>query len=254
MNRLRAIVIDDEQNNLDNLSQLLATYCPGVEVVATAQHATAGIAAILQYRPDLLFLDIQMPGKNGFELLKELPQYDFEVIFVTAYDQYAIQAVRFAAVDYLLKPVNINELQAAVARATVNRSTKQQNRHLENLLQLLQQQNAQHRIALATLKETRFVPVCDIVHCESSNNYTVFQLAGGERLTVSKPIYEYEELLKNYRFIRCHQSHLVNLGYVKSWVKDNGGYLLLENGHEIPVSRNKKELVALALGNNGMPV
>lgn len=245
---IKAILVDDEKNNLINLEQLLKVYCPAVEVVATAMNAAAGKTAILQQRPDLVLLDIQMPGKNGFDLLRELHQYDFEVIFVTAYDQYAIQAVRFAAVDYLLKPVNIDELQAAVDRAIARSRDKKKNVQLENLLQLLQGQKDDHRIALATMKETRFIRTTEILRCESSNNYTIFFLAGGEKLTASRPIFEYEELLKDYGFIRCHQSHLVNRKYVKSWVKEDGGYLLLDNGHQVPVSRNKKDMVAWALG------
>lgn len=247
MNTIKAILVDDEQNNLVNLGQLLKTYCPGVEVVATAADAAAGRNAILQHQPDLVFLDIQMPGKSGFDLLRELHQYDFEVIFVTAFDQYAIQAVRFAAVDYLLKPVNIDELQAAVSRALAKRSEKKKNLQLENLLQLLQEQKEDHRIALATIKETRFIRTTDIVRCESSNNYTIFFLSNGEKLTASRPIFEYEELLKSYGFIRCHQSHLVNRKYVKSWVKEDGGYLLMDNGHQVPVSKNKKDMVTWAL-------
>jgi two-component system LytT family response regulator len=247
MNTMKAILVDDEQNNLVNLEQLLKTYCPGVEVVAMAADAAAGRSAILQHHPDLIFLDIQMPGKSGFDLLRELHQYDFEVIFVTAFDQYAIQAVRFAAVDYLLKPVSIDELQAAVSRALDKRSEKKKNLQLENLLQLLQEQKEDHRIALATIKETRFIRTTDIVRCESSNNYTIFFLSNGEKLTASRPIFEYEELLKSYGFIRCHQSHLVNRKYVKSWVKEDGGYLLLDNGHQVPVSKNKKDVVTWAL-------
>lgn len=244
---LKAILIDDEKNNLINLEQMLKTYCTGVEVVASALNAAEGKLLLLQHRPDLLFLDIQMPGKSGFDLLKELPEQVCEVIFVTAYDQYAVQAVRFAAVDYLLKPVNIEELQAAVGRAWVRVRDKQKNLQLENLLQLLQAGKEEHRIAITTLRETRFIRTAEIVRCESSNNYTAIFLADGEKLTSSRPIFEYEELLREYGFFRCHQSHLVNRRSVKSWVKEDGGYLLLDNGHQVPVSRNKKELVATAL-------
>lgn len=249
MSTMKAILVDDEKNNLVNLEQLLKTYCPGVEVIATAMDAAAGRTAILQHHPDMVFLDIQMPGKSGFDLLRELQQYDFEVIFVTAFDQYAIQAVRFAAVDYLLKPVNIEELQSAVGRALARSRDKKKNLQLENLIQLLQEQKDDHRIALTTMKETRFIRTQDIVRCESSNNYTLFFLANGEKLTASRPIFEYEELLKGYGFIRCHQSHLVNRKYVKSWVKEDGGFLLLENNHQVPVSKNKKEIVTWALNN-----
>ncbi|MDF2188855.1 LytTR family DNA-binding domain-containing protein [Paraflavitalea sp. CAU 1676] len=244
---LKAILIDDEKNNLINLEQLLKTYCAGVEVVDTALNATDGKQLLLQHRPDLLFLDIQMPGKSGFDLLKELPAQVCEVIFVTAYDQYAVQAVRFAAVDYLLKPVNIDELQAAVGRVWVRVRDKQKNLQLENLLQLLQAGKEEHRIAITTLRETRFIRTAEIVRCESSNNYTAIFLSDGEKLTSSRPIFEYEELLRDYGFFRCHQSHLVNRRFVKSWVKEDGGYLLLDNGHQVPVSRNKKELVITAL-------
>ncbi|WP_276482140.1 LytR/AlgR family response regulator transcription factor [Paraflavitalea pollutisoli] len=244
---MKAILVDDEPNNLINLGQLLLQYCPGVEVVATALHAVEARALILQHQPDLLFLDIQMPGQNGFDLIRSLPAIQAEVIFVTAFDQYAIQAVRFAAVDYLLKPVNIEELQAAVGRAWARCRDKQQNLPIENLLQLLKAGKEEHRIAITTLRETRFVRTADIVRCEASNNYTTIFISDGEKLVASRPIFEYEELLRDYGFFRCHQSHLVNKQVVKSWVKEDGGYLLLDNGQQVPVSRNKKELVMAAL-------
>lgn len=246
---MKAVIIDDEKNNLDNLVQLLNTYCPEVQVPATALNAEEGKTIITKYQPDLVFLDIQMPDKNGFDLLRSLTQYDFEIIFVTAYDQYGIQAVKFAAVDYLLKPVNVEELQAAVQKAFYKRVQKKQNLQLENLIQLLQQKQdkQEHRIALPTAKEIRFIHTGHIIYCTSSNNYTTFYLVNGEKLLVSKPIYEYEELLKNYGFIRCHQSYLINKRYVRSWVKEDGGYLLLENEIQIPVSKNKKELVKAAM-------
>jgi two-component system, LytTR family, response regulator len=248
---VKAVLIDDEANNLDNLAQLLTTWCPEVQVVATAMQADDGKQIILQHRPDLVFLDIQMPGKSGFDLLQSLTQYDFEVIFVTAYDQYGIQAVKFAAVDYLLKPIHVDELQLAVQKACAKSAYKKQNGRLENLIQLLQQKQDkdEHRIALSTGKETRFIHTQHIVRCESSNNYTHFYLLEGEKLIVSKPIYEYDELLSNYGFIRCHQSHLINKKYIKSWVKEDGGYLLLDDGSAIPVSRNKKEMVMEALAS-----
>jgi two-component system LytT family response regulator len=246
---MRAVLIDDEKNNLDNLRQLLAAYCPSVEVTGIAMNAIEGKKVIHEQKPDLLFLDIQMPQKTGFDLLRELDNYSFEVIFVTAYDQFAIQAVRFAAVDYLLKPVNIEELQAAVDRAESRSRQKKQNQQLENLLQLLNQKKDEHRIALATLKETRFVNTGSIVRCESSNNYTSFFLKDGEKLIVSKPIYEFEELLAGYGFIRPHQSYLVNLRYIKSFLKEDGGTLLMEDGVQVPVSRSKKEDVLRALSS-----
>lgn len=246
---IKAVLIDDEKNNLDNLVRLLNTWCPEVEVCATARNADEGRNIIIHHKPELVFLDIQMPGKNGFDLLRSLTQYDFEIIFVTAYDQYGIQAVKFAAVDYLLKPINVDELQSAVKKAIEQSRKKKQNLQLENLIQLLQQQQHkdEHRIALTTLKETRFILTRQIIRCESSNNYSTFYIVNNEKLLVSKPIHEYEDMLKDYGFIRCHQSHLVNKKYIKSWVKEDGGYLLLENGEQIPISRNKKDMVSEAL-------
>ncbi len=240
-----AVIIDDEQNNIDNLQYLLTRHCPQIQVVGTARNAVAGQTLIQQQQPTLLFLDIQMPEKNGFELLQSLPGYQFEVIFVTAFDQYGIQAVKFAAIDYLLKPINAEELKTAVNKVAEKNRQKKQNLQIENLLQLLQhqQQKEEHRIALPTAKETRFARPQDITRCESTNNYTTFYFSSGEKLMVSKPIYEYEELLNSYGFIRCHQSHLVNKRYIKSWIKEDGNYLLLEDGTQIPVSRQKKDTI-----------
>lgn len=242
---VRAVLVDDEQNNIDNLLHLLQKHCRDVDVVATASSADEAESVINAQNPDLLFLDVQMPGRSGFDLLKALPQSSFEIIFVTAYDHYGIQAVKFSAIDYLLKPINVDELKAAVEKAVIKIGGQRQNRRLENLLHLLQQgrQRDEHRIALPTQKETRFVKTAEIVRCESSNNYTTFYFAGGEKLLVAKPIFEYEELLADYGFIRCHQSHLINRRYVKSWVKEDGGYLLLENGAQVPVSRQRREKV-----------
>jgi len=242
---INAIIIDDEQNNIDNLNTLLNKNCSGVNIIATALNAGDGTTLILDHKPDLVFLDIQMPGKSGLELLKELPAHPFEIIFVTAYDQYAIQAIRFSAVDYLLKPINTEELKLAVQKATEKISNKKQNFQLENLISLLQKRHnkEEHRIALPTLKETRFIPVRSIIRCESDNNYTTFFLEQTEKLLVSKPIFEYEEMLGTYGFIRCHQSHLINKKFIRSWVKADGGYLIMEDGSEIPVSKNKKEII-----------
>jgi len=246
---INAVIIDDEKNNIDNLKGLLLMHCPEVKVVAEALNAEEGADKIAHYEPDLIFLDIQMPGKNGFEMLQSLSNHDFEIIFVTAFDQYGIQAIKFSAIDYLLKPVNIEELKTAVAKVIEKYKKENENLRLENLLELLQnrQPKTQHRLALATAKETRFVNTEEIIRCESSNAYTSFYLTGGQKIIVSKPIFEYEELLKDYGFIRCHQSHLVNKLKVKSWIRKDGDHLLMEDNSQIPVSRNKKEIVSEAL-------
>lgn len=246
---IRAVIIDDEKNSIINLERLLQKHCPEVQLSGSALNAGEGRNLILQQQPDLVFLDIQMPGKNGFDLLKSLPRYDFDIIFVTAFDKYGIQAVKFAAIDYLLKPVNVQELKAAVEKVTERNSRKRKNAQLENLVQLLQQQQQkeEHRIALPSGKEMRFVHPGEIMRCMSSNSYTRFYFDNGEELIVAYPIFEYEALLKDYGFIRCHQSHLVNKRFVKSWLKEGGNYLLLTDGSQIPVSRQKKESVSKAL-------
>ncbi len=246
---MRAIIIDDEANNRANLTTLLQRHCPEVVVVATGESAAEGRRLIASFAPDLLLLDIQLSGENGFEMLESLTSYTFELIFVTAYDQYGIQAIRFSALDYLLKPIDSEALKQAVRRAGQRLAQKQQNLQLENLVRMLQhsQQRQEHRIALPAAKETRFVKTSEIIQCESENNYTLFYLASGEQLLVSRPLYEYDELLKGYGFIRCHNSHLVNTLHVKSWIKEDSGYLLMENGQKIPVSRMRRDLTKTAL-------
>lgn len=242
---IKAVIIDDEQNNIDNLSILLKELFPELNIIGEATDAFYAEKLILQHKPDIVFLDIQMPGKSGFELLTSLASHHFELIFVTAYDQFGIQAVKFSAIDYLLKPVNAEELRVAVEKAICRSLEKKQNKQLENLLDLLQNQQLKdaHRIALPSSKEIRFIRTKEIIRCESSNNYTTFFIMNGESIVTSKPIFEYEEVLQEYGFIRCHQTHLVNKLYIKSLVKQDGGYLLLENGSKIPISRLKRDQV-----------
>lgn len=249
---INAVIIDDEQNNIDNLEILLQQHCPQVSIVDKCLNANEGVTSIIQLQPDIVFLDIQMPGKNGFDLLQSLQSYQFELIFVTAYDKYGIQAVKFSALDYLLKPINTDELKSAVNKAIYRSHEKKQNKKLENLLLVLenQQQRDLHRIALTSAKETRFIKTADIIRCESSNNYTTFFLVSGDKILVSKPIFEYEEILSVYGFIRCHQSHLVNKNHIRSMVKEDGGYLLLEDNTQIPISRLKKDYVKTELEKN----
>jgi two-component system LytT family response regulator len=246
---MRAIIVDDEANNIDNLQLMLGKYCPQVQVVATAGNASDGKKCILEYHPDLLFLDIQMPEQNGFDLLRSLVSYSFEVIFVTGFDKYGIQAIRFSAIDYLLKPIDHEELKMAVHRAGERILMKNQNHQLENLMKTLQmsQQRNEHRIALPSSKETRFVKTTQIVRCEADNNYTVFFLDGGEKIVVSRPMFEYDELLSDYGFLRCHHSHLVNKAFVRSWVKEDSGYLMMDDGVLVPISRVKRDMVKQAL-------
>ncbi len=246
--RVSAMIIDDEPNNIENLRRMISKHCPEISIVATALKAAEARQLVASTRPDLVFLDIQLPGEDGFSFLRSLPAINFEVIFVTAFDQYAIQAIRFSAIDYLLKPISVPELKTAVSNASRAIADRRENVQVRNLLNLLQESNPrEHRLAIAGVKETRFIEVTKILRCESANNYTHIFLSGGEKLTVSKPIFEYTELLAGYGFIRCHQSHLVNIKMVRSWIHSPQEGLLLEDGSIVPVSRAKKELVRNSL-------
>jgi two-component system LytT family response regulator len=245
---IKAIIVDDEVNNIENLQIIIAAYCTGVEVVATAQNVDDGLKAIELYNPDLLFLDIQMPHKSGFDLLTALPKINFEIIFITAYDKYGIRAIKFSALDYLLKPIDIEEFKTAIAKAKDKIDAKKQNLNIENLLQYLKAGNRDiPKIALPTLKEIMYVKVTDIVRCEAANSYTTFYLQNNEQVLVCKTLKEFAELLKPHHFIRTHQSHLVNINNIKSYLSEDGGTLLLNNLQKVPISRQNRELVKQAL-------
>ncbi len=247
---IRSIIIDDEPNNVENLQILLNLYCPEISIVASAINADDGIEAIKAYQPDLIFLDIQMPGKSGFELLKGFASINFEIIFITAYDQYGIQAIKFSALDYLLKPVNINELKLAVEKARQKIIAKQKDYNIVNLLEYIKTGNKEiPKIALPTLQEIMYVRVDNIIRCEASNNYTLFYMQNGEKALVCKTLKEFAELLTPHNFIRTHQSHLVNLHFVKSFLREDGGTLLLTDQTKVPISRQNRDMVKEKLNN-----
>jgi len=248
---MRAIIVDDELSNRENLQHLLQTYAPDVQICAAAEDVAGALKAINLHRPELVFLDIQLHAQSGFDLLKQLGDISFEIIFVTAYNQYGIQAVKFAALDYLLKPIDIDELNVAVNKARNAISQKRNNDRLNYLLDYLKEdKKAIARIALPMFSETRYVNIPDIIRCEADNTYTKFMLTGGEEILVSKTLKEYADLLTQHRFIRTHQSHLVNIAYVKSWLREDGGSLLLTNGTKVPVSKLNREKVKDALAGN----
>ena len=241
---MRALIVDDEASNRENLRQLLRTYAPDVEICAYADDVASGLKSIQAIRPQLVFLDIQLHNQSGFDLLKQLNEIDFEIIFVTAYNQYGIQAVKFAALDYLLKPIDVDELVIAVEKARKAINLKQKNDRLGYLLEYLKTDaQASPRIALPLFNETRYVNVDDIVRCEADNTYTRFILNTGEQILVSKTLKEYAAMLTNHNFMRTHQSHLVNTAFIKSWLREDGGSLLLNDGTKIPVSKLNREKI-----------
>ena len=245
---MKVILVDDELSNLENLQRLLDKHCGAVQIAATARDIDHAAILIDRHQPDLLFLDIQMGDHSGLDLLRTLPEKSFEVIFVTAYDQYAMQAIKFAALDYLLKPIDIDELMRAVQKAEVKIANRRKTEQLDFLLQHLgRPEPIPTKIALPQQQEIRYVQITDIIRCEALNSYTHFFLADGEKILISGPLKEYAELLQQNHFIRTHQSHLVNIAFVKSWLKEDGGTLLLSTGDKIPVSRPSREKVREAL-------
>lgn len=247
---IKAILVDDELININNLAALLQRHCKEIEIIATATSAEDARTKIISLEPDVIFLDIEMPNMNGFDLLKTFADPCFDVVFVTAYESYGIKAVKFSALDYILKPINIVELKTAVEKIVKSYQVRKENLRLKNLLGLLdsKQPNKQDKIALSTLKETYFIPVMDIVRCVSSNNYTRFFLSNGVEYLISKPLYEYDEMLGSYGFIRCHQSHLVNSMHVKRILNEDTGYLIVGPAeHKVPVSRQKKSTIKALL-------
>ena len=250
---IKALLVDDELNGIKNLENILNRYFS--DKVLVSDVANSVDEAFLKFEknhPELIFLDIEMPEKNGFELLKQLGNKDFEVIFVTAFSEYGIDAIKFSALDYILKPVDINDLRLAIDKAISKIKNKKYNQSIENLLEYFKNENdkTKHKIAISSAKETRFVLVSEIIRCESKNSYTFIYLKNGEEILSSTAIHEYEILLENYDFLRCHQSHLVNKNFVKSMIKNQGDILCLENNFEVPISRQKKDWVKKKLISN----
>ncbi|HEX8462864.1 MAG TPA: LytTR family DNA-binding domain-containing protein [Segetibacter sp.] len=244
---IKAIIVDDEKHNIENLRILIEKHCPDVIIAGSADTIREAILLIELQKPHVIFLDIQMGTSTGFDLLKNIAERNFEVIFVTAYDKYGIQAVKFAALDYILKPIDTQELQLAIAKVKEKMAAKQGNSQLDFLVDYLRQNGKSTKIALPQQQEVRYVPISDIIRCEAQNTYTWFFLSNSEKILVSRPLKDYEELLAPHNFIRCHQTHLVNPAFIKSFLKEDGGNLLLQNGIKVPVSKLKKDYVRGAL-------
>jgi len=238
---MQALIIDDEKHCRDGLAIMLSKFCPMIEVVAQCPGARQGQVAISQFQPDLVFLDIEMPGMNGFELLKNCRDYEFDTIFTTAYNEYAIQAVRHSALDYLLKPINKNELIQAVARANGSHKVRASVK-TSRLIEYIEKKKPSEKIALPAIDGLLIVDTREIFYCESENNYTRFYLANGKNIFVSKTLKKVETLLTEYKnFYRIHHSFIINLDYLQRYLKGDGGKVILTNGKSISVSRGKRQ-------------
>jgi two-component system LytT family response regulator len=239
---IRTVLIDDETDSIRVLQKLLETYCPQVEVVGTADGVETGMAVIQETRPALLFLDIEMTHGNAFDLLNQLRPLTFQVIFVTAFDNYAIRAFKYSAVDYLLKPVDIDELVSAVTRV----AERSQQRNIVDQMQLFLDNMgtynlAQQKMAVPTVEGLIFINLREVVRLEAKNSYTQINLENGEVIMATRTIKDYEDILPETLFCRIHNSHIINLQKIEKYHKGRGGYVILEDGSEIEVAIRRRQ-------------
>ncbi len=240
--RYTAIVIDDEPNALAVLLKLIKAHCPQVEVVAFLSNSKDGLEKIKLLNPSIVFLDIAMPDMDSFQLLSNLKEINFHLIFTTAYDQLPIKAFQFNAVDYLLKPIDAEELKKAIQKvAAKSFSFSQQLQHIKEIFLEAEKDHLPERIAFPHARGYKFVALKDIIYCESESNFTILHLVGEPTFTVCKTLGEMEKILAQNHFVRIHRSYLVNTKRIKEFVKCDGGFLIMEDHFKIPVSRHKRE-------------
>ncbi|MBQ8760908.1 MAG: response regulator transcription factor [Bacteroidales bacterium] len=246
---IRCVIVEDEEMARKVLKSLLSQYCKDVMVCAEADDVESGRAMIEAFRPDLVFLDIEMPGGSGFKLLSCFENIDFEVVFITAYEQFAIKAIRHAALDYLLKPVDPKELVAAVEKVKEAKYKKTLKRQYDSLLKNIDpEQLVVRKISISTSDKIHLIEVDNIIRCESDNYYTILYFKDGSNLLVSKTLKEMEQRLEEYDFLRTHKSHLVNLRCIMNFIKDEM-MVVMTDGSKVPVSKRKKENILEVINN-----
>ncbi len=244
---IKALIVDDEQSSIDLLQWLLGQYCPDITAVRTARNVPDAITIIHSFQPDIVFLDIQMPHQSGFDLLTTIDNWNFEVIFTTAYNEFAIQAIRFSALDYLLKPVDEAELKKAVERYKAKRIYAPAGQILfRNFIQNISQGNREKfKLALADATEVKYVQLDEIIRLQAESNYTHIFLKDNKLFVSAKTLKEYDEMLQGHRFLRVHKSHLVNPDHIEAY--DRQGILLMSDGSKVEVARRKKEFLQQSL-------
>ena len=246
---LRAIIIDDEPKGRSILQQLIALHAPQLSIVGVAANADEGLKIIDSHKPDVVFLDVEMPGKSGFELLRELNTVDFKVVFVSAHNHYSLKAIKFHAFDYLLKPIDLDELKQTIEKL-VKSLPGHTYEQMTELLTASKPGNAElGKIAISSLTSIDLINVDDILYCEASANNTLVFLTSNKKIVATKNLKEYEDLLLNHRFFRIHHAYLVNLKHVAKYIKGEGGSVILSNQKELEVSRRKKQDFLSALQN-----
>lgn len=248
---IKAVIIDDEQHSIDTLKWKLKNYCPDVEVLEAFDSPVEGVAYLKNNPPDLLFLDIEMPMLNGFDVLEELGrELSFDIIFTTAYDNFGIQAVKFSALDYLLKPVQNKELKDAIDKHLKKTKARIPAEQIDVLLNNVhaEKKGKVGKIALASKESIEFVDAQEIVCCEANSNYTNVYMSEGRKRVISRTLKEFEDILSTHKFFRPHNSYLINLNRVREFIRGDGGFLVMENKMKIPVSKSRREELLDLLG------
>ncbi|MEO8403265.1 MAG: LytTR family DNA-binding domain-containing protein [Chitinophagaceae bacterium] len=247
---ITAILVDDEENNLSALKEKINRHCKEVKIIAICDNAEMAIKSIDSLQPDIVFLDIEMPVMNGFLMLQQLSFKNFELIFATAYDHYAIKAIQFSALDYLIKPIEIEDLKRAVNRAVEKKNNTIPNKQLELLLEnLVTSKQTYRRIAIPTASGLEFIKTDDIVCLEASINYTYLYLDDGVKYTVSRTLKDFEDMLPAELFLRIHNSYIINKNYIKRYIRGEGGQVVMSNGMVLDVSKRKKAEFLKSIGH-----
>jgi two-component system LytT family response regulator len=246
---IKAILIDDEEHCITALKHDIKMFCPGISIIDCCNSGKEGIFSIKKNHPDLIFLDIEMPGMNGFEMLEILDKnIDFQIIFTTAYDQFAVKAFKVSAADYILKPVDGQDLINAVSKVSRSLQTKPTNSNINNLLQNSKKKVEQSKIALPSKDGYDFISIANIIYCKANGAYTNIILAGDKKYLLSKPLGEIEQMLPDTFFERIHHSVIVNIKHIQHLKKSNSSSIIMDNGDELSVSKSKKEQLLLRLG------
>lgn len=239
---IRALLIDDEHFARQALKNALEQYCPQIQLLQSCESPQEGIAAIRKHNPELVFLDVQMPGMSGFDLLKQLEPVAFDVIFITAYDRYAIKAIRFSAVDYLMKPLDVDDLMQAVKRVQERQDQGGSAHRLASVIHNLNYKSAGiDKLAVPTLEGIDFIDIQEIIFCQADGGYTTVYLADESTKLISRTLKDFENLLSESGFCRVHHRSLINMQHIKKYIKGEGGYVILTHDHQVDISRRKKD-------------
>jgi two-component system LytT family response regulator len=236
----KVLIIDDEKPTRTFIRKMLESFDLNLNIYIDGENVQSGIEAIEDIQPDIVLLDIQMPDGNGFDVLRNVKYKNFEVIFITAFQEFAVQAIKFSALDYILKPIDAEELHTALSNAIQHLDQKKEESQFSVLQHNIQPQH-KRKLVLKTQESIFVVEIDDIVHCEADKNYTFFYLNDGKKILVSKTLKDYDTMLAGFSFFRVHQSHLINLNYVERYDKHDGGSVILKDGSSIPLSPAKKE-------------